>query len=80
MREKRKVSRVTPVSPIKDNRRHGSTGSYHIFDYPKSMRVLCVNDKITFRIATLTYRCLNGSAPSYLSRLIIPLKNSRSLR
>jgi hypothetical protein len=41
---------------------------------------LCVNDRITFRIATLTYHCLNGSAPSYLSRLIIPLKNSPSIR
>jgi hypothetical protein len=46
----------------------------------RSLNWLCVNDRITFRIATLTYRCLNGSAPSYLSRLIIPLKNSRSLR
>jgi hypothetical protein len=35
---------------------------------------------ITFRIATLTYRCLNGSTPPYLTRLIIPLENSRSLR
>ncbi len=46
----------------------------------RSLNWLCVNDRITFRIATLTYRCLNGSAPSYLSRLIFPLKNSRSLR
>ena len=46
----------------------------------RSLNWLCVNDRITFRTATLTYRCLNGSSPSYLSRLIIPLKNSRSLR
>ena len=46
----------------------------------RSLNWLCVNDRITFRTATLTYRCLNGSAPSYLSRLIIHLKNSRSLR
>jgi hypothetical protein len=46
----------------------------------RSLNWLCVNDRITFRIATLTYRCLNGSAPSYLARLIIPLENSRSLR
>ena len=45
-----------------------------------SLNWLCVNDRITFRITTLTYRCLNCSAPSYLFRLIIPLKNSRSLR
>ncbi len=46
----------------------------------RSLNWLCVNDRITFRIATLTYRCLNGSAPTYLTRLIIPLENSRSLR
>ena len=46
----------------------------------RSLNWLCVYDRITFLIAILTYRCLNGSAPSYLSRLIIPLNNSRSLR
>jgi transposase InsO family protein len=46
----------------------------------RSLNWLFVNDRITFRIATLTYRWLNGSAPSYLARLIIPLENSLSLR
>jgi hypothetical protein len=51
-----------------------------ISSHLRSLNWLCVNDRITFRIAILTYRCLNGYAPSYLARLIIPLENSRSLR
>jgi hypothetical protein len=51
-----------------------------ISSHLRSLNWFCVNDRITFCVATLTYRCLNGSAPSYLPRLIIPLENSRSLR
>jgi len=46
----------------------------------QSLCWLPVKHRILFKIAVLTYRCLNGLAPPYLSRLISPVLNYRSLR
>ena len=41
---------------------------------------LPVQERIAYKIATLCYKCLNGSAPSYLSNLLTPYVPSRQLR
>ena len=38
------------------------------FSYMQSLHWLRVVERITFRLAVLTYCCLHGSAPEYLSR------------
>ena len=40
----------------------------HISPLLQSLHWLRVVERITFRLAVLTYRCLHGSAPEYLSR------------
>ena len=40
----------------------------HISPLLQSLHWLRVADRITFRLAVLTYRCLHSSAPEYLSR------------
>ena len=40
----------------------------HISPLLQSLHWLRVVERITFRLAVLTYRCLHGSAPDYLSR------------
>ena len=40
----------------------------HISPLLQSLHWLRVADRITFRLALLTYRCLHSSAPEYLSR------------
>ena len=41
---------------------------------------LPVERRITYKLTTLCYKCLNGLAPSYLSELLIPYVPSRQLR
>ena len=41
--------------------------SEHITDALASLHWLCVPERILFKVAVLTYRALNGSAPAYLS-------------
>ena len=41
---------------------------------------LPVERRITYKLTTLCYKCLNGLAPSYLSELLIPYVTSRRLR
>ena len=41
---------------------------------------LPVEKRIIYKIATLSHRCLNGLAPSYLSELLTPYTPSRQLR
>ena len=52
----------------------------HITPILESLHWLPVKYRIVFKILTLTYRCLNGLAPSYLSQLLTPYTPSRSLR
>jgi hypothetical protein len=46
----------------------------------KSLHWLTVKNRINFKAAVLIYRCLEGSAPTYLSELIKIYRQSRSLR
>ena len=52
----------------------------HITPILESLHWLPVQSRITFKLLTLTYRCLNGLAPSYLSELLYPYTPARSLR
>ena len=36
-----------------------------------SLHWLRVNERITYKIAVLVYKCINGSAPEYLAELVI---------
>jgi hypothetical protein len=56
-------------------------GRYESIDpYLKSLHWLPVRYRIVFKIAALTYRCVNGLAPSYLVELVTPYSPSRELR
>ena len=50
--------------------------SHHL----KTLRWLSVPNRAKYRVACLSFRCLNGSAPSYLSSLLIPYSLTRDLR
>ena len=52
----------------------------HITPVLKSLHWLPVKECITFKILTLTFRCLKGLAPSYLSELLLPYCPSRARR
>ena len=41
---------------------------------------LPIKQRINFKIATITYKCIYGTAPQYLKDLLIPTPNPRSLR
>ena len=41
----------------------------HITDHLMSLHWLKVNKRITYKIAMLVYKCMNGSAPEYLVKL-----------
>ena len=41
--------------------------SEHITPLLRDLHWLCVPERIRFRLCVLTYRCLNGTAPSYLA-------------
>ena len=46
----------------------------------KHLHWLPIRARIEYKIATLTYRCLHGLAPSYLNDLITTYTPARSLR
>jgi exonuclease III len=52
----------------------------HITPILKNLHWLPIKQRIVFKIVTLTYRCLNGLAPPYLSELLVPYLPTRSLR
>ena len=39
---------------------------------------LKISHRISFKICTLVYRCLNGEAPAYLAKYCIPLVNCQN--
>ncbi len=45
-----------------------------------SLHWLPVKSRIEFKVLLLTYKALNGQAPSFLKELIVPFYPSRSLR
>ncbi len=49
----------------------------HISPVLRELHWLPVSQRITFKVLLMTYKCLNGLAPSYLTELITPLKGPR---
>ena len=43
----------------------------HIKPYLKSLHWLKIEDRITYKIAVLMFKCINRSAPKYLQDLVI---------
>ena len=52
----------------------------HVKPILESLHWLPVSSRIEFKIALLTYKCLNGQAPQYLADLLVPYNSSRQLR
>jgi hypothetical protein len=52
----------------------------HVSIHRQSLRWLEIADRAKLKVACLTFRCLNGSAPPYLSDLISCYSPSRELR
>lgn len=52
----------------------------HITPILRDLHWLPVQQRIKYKILLLTYRCLNGLAPAYLSDLLVPYSPSRTLR
>src|SRR5215813_13400187 len=46
----------------------------------RDLHWLPVEQRIIFKVATLTYKVLHHNAPSYLSDIVIPYKPTRQLR
>ncbi|XP_074496841.1 uncharacterized protein LOC141770891 [Sebastes fasciatus] len=52
----------------------------HITPVLASLHWLPVKSRIDFKVVLLTYKALNGQAPSYLKELIVPYYPTRALR
>ena len=52
----------------------------HITPVLASLHWLPIKFRIEFKILLLTYKALNGQAPSYLKELIVPYQPTRTLR
>ena len=64
------AARVVTLSSIKE----------HITPILNDLHWLTIHNRIKFKLLLLTYKVLNGFAPTYLSELIQPYKNHRNLR
>ena len=64
------AARVVTLSSIKE----------HITPILNDLHWLTIHNRIKFKLLLLTYKVLNGFAPTYLSELIQPYKNQRNLR
>ena len=51
-----------------------------VSNHLKTLRWLSVPNRAKYRVACLSFRCLSGSAPSYLSSLLTSYSPSRDLR
>jgi len=54
--------------------------SAHTNPLLRELHWLIVPERIQFRLCVLTYRCLNGTAPQYLSECILPASSRSSGR
>ena len=54
--------------------------SRYVTRHLKALHWLPVRYRIQFKIAALTFHCIYGLAPSYLSQLVTPYVPSRELR
>ena len=58
----------------------GPKRRWSISPYAKKLHFLPVMHRINFKIALLTFKCLNGLAPSYLENLVVLRKPNNALR
>ena len=56
------------------------TCTNHISPFLYNLHWLPVSDRISFKILLLTYKAINGLAPSYVTRLLSPYVPGRKLR
>ena len=54
--------------------------SEHITPLLKQLHWLPIQQRIKFKILTITYKCLSGLAPGYLNNLLTPYNPPRELR
>ena len=54
--------------------------SFHFISLLQHLHWLPLRERIIFKIMLLTYRGVNGMAPTYIERMLIPYKPQRSLR
>ena len=64
------AARILTLTPSSD----------HITPILKSLHWLPIRQRISYKILLLTFKALNGTAPRYLSDLLVPHSCSRSLR
>lgn len=60
--------------------KRASPKQYHISDLLQKLHWLPVQQRVTFKLATLAFKCRNQSAPSYLTELLSDYRPSRALR
>ena len=58
---------------------YGKRFVFHITPYLKELHWLKVTERITYKIACIMYKCVNGTAPKYLQELVLKNHN-RTLR
>ena len=58
----------------------GTRKSDHVTPVLNELHWLRVHERIHFKVLLLCHKCVYGTAPSYLRKLVIPHKTSRSLR
>ena len=59
---------------------YGAKKFDHVTPLLKDLHWLPVSYRISFKIALLAYKCINGSAPSYLSDFLVTKSKTRCLR
>jgi hypothetical protein len=52
----------------------------HITSKRKSLHWLPIRQRVMYKIAVLSYQCVNGTAPSYLCKVVSPRSVNRRLR
>jgi hypothetical protein len=52
----------------------------HITSKRRSLHWLPIRQRVMYKIAVLAYQCVNGTAPSYLCKLVSPRSVYRRLR
>ena len=55
---------------------YGKRFVLHITPYLKELHWLKVRERITYKIACLMYKCVNGTAPKYLQELVLKTHNT----
>jgi len=74
------LSRVQSVLNAPARLVFSANRSAHTTPLLQELHWLRVPERIEFRLCVMTYRCLNGTAPQYLSECIIPASSHSSRR